>query len=67
MSLDDGPPEPVEFSHPPDAMSMFRGFLAEMRQALVVDRAETVHFHAGEGEPEVCFDPHCTSPRLDLS
>jgi hypothetical protein len=65
MSLDDGPPEPVEFSHPPLRTSV-RDLFAAMRQALVADRAETVHFHAGEEQPEVCFDPHCTSPRLDV-
>jgi len=67
MSLDDGPPVPVEFSHPPDARSMLRDFFTAMWQALVADPTETVHFHAGDGQPEVCFDPHCTSPRLDLS
>jgi hypothetical protein len=65
MSLDDEPPVPVEFSHPPLRISI-RRFVVEMRQALVADRAETVHFHAGEGQPEVCFDAHCTSPRLDV-
>ena len=46
---------------------MLRHFLTAMQHTLVADPAETVHFHAGEGQPEVCYDPDCTSPRLDVS
>ena len=45
---------------------MLRHFFTAMH-TLVADPAETVHFHAGDGQPEVCFDAHCTSPRLDVS
>jgi hypothetical protein len=67
MSLDDGPPKPVEFSHPPVGTSMLRHFFTAMQHTFVTDPAETVHFHAGEGQPEVCYDAGCTSPRLDVS
>jgi hypothetical protein len=67
MSLDDGPPVPVEFSHPPLGTSMLRHFLTAMQHTFAGDPAETAHFHAGEEQPEVCFDADCTSPRLDVS
>jgi hypothetical protein len=67
MSLDDGPPIPVEFSHPPLGTSMLRHFFTTMQHTLAADPAETVHFHAAEGQPEVCYDPDCRSPRLDVS
>ncbi len=46
---------------------MLRHLFTAMQQSLVADPAETVHFHAGEGQPEVCFDADCTIPRLDVS
>jgi hypothetical protein len=45
---------------------MLRHFFTAMQQSLVAGPEETVHFHAGEGQPEVCFDADCTSPRLDV-
>jgi hypothetical protein len=46
---------------------MVRRFLAAMQRGLLADQAETVHFHAAEGQPAVCYDADCTSPRLDVS
>jgi hypothetical protein len=67
MSLDDGPPRPVEFSHPPVGTSVLRHLVTAMHHTFAAEPAETVHFHAGEGQPEVCFDADCTIPRLDVS
>jgi hypothetical protein len=46
---------------------MLRHFFTAMQHTFVTDPADTVHFHAGEGQPEVCYDAGCTSPRLDVS
>jgi hypothetical protein len=46
---------------------MVRRFFAAMHDALLAEPADTVHFHAAEGQPEVCYDPHCTIPRLDVN
>jgi hypothetical protein len=46
---------------------MVKRFLAAMQHGLLADSAETVHFHAAEGQPAVCYDADCTSPRLDVS
>jgi hypothetical protein len=67
ISIDDGPPVAVVFSHPPQGTRMVRRFLAAMQRGLLADPAETVHFHAAEGQPAVCYDADCTSPRLDVS
>jgi hypothetical protein len=65
MSFDDGPSFAVVFSHPPQGKTMARRFLAAMH-ALLADPVETVHFHAAEGQPAVCYDRDCTIPRLDV-
>jgi hypothetical protein len=34
---------------------------------LAATREPEVHFHQGpHSEPAVCFDPHCSRPRLDI-
>jgi hypothetical protein len=45
---------------------MLRHFFTALQHTLVADPAESVHFHAGDGQPEVCFDAACTIPRLDV-
>jgi len=67
IAVDDGPLVPVEFSDPSEGAFTLRRLFAAMYHTLVADPADTVHFHAGEGQPEVCFDAGCTIPRLDVS
>ena len=45
---------------------MTRGILAALR-ALLDEPTENVHFHTGsEGQPAVCYDRHCSNPRLNV-
>jgi hypothetical protein len=47
---------------------MARRILAAIAGALREQPAELVHFHQGaEGQPAVCYDTGCGSPRLSIS
>ncbi len=40
---------------------------AVTRRLRVNPSTPSVHFHQGsEGQPAVCYDAHCPSPRLDV-
>ena len=48
---------------------MTRRILAALNRALFAEprHSEEVHFHQGsQGQPAPCYDPHCSSPHLDV-